>query len=175
MYCDDILETIDNELLERIDNELKSRNSTHLLSGSLSEIAVTRLKVLQRTTLSIVSKISLSMVFKSSNGVGDIWKDNGCFCLLQKQIRIISDISQHFVALNCFKSILETNGIFNYLCNEMIFAFLTEPSMFHIQSWYFFWNMKHRWLCQNHKIETIDNELLETIDNELLETIDNEL
>ena len=107
------------------------------------------------------------MVSKSSNGLGDIWKDNGCFCHFQKTNYNYFWISQHFLTLNCFKSILKTSGIFNYLCNEMIFEFLTEPSLFHIQCCYSFWNMKHRWLCQKHKMETIDNELLETIDNEL--------
>ena len=49
--------------------------------------------------------------------------------LFLTSVRLISDISQHFLTINCFKSILETNGIFNYLCKEIIFVFLTEPSM----------------------------------------------
>ena len=44
----------------------------------------------------------------------------------KKHTRIISIISQHFLTINCFKSILKTNGLFNYFCKEIIFVFLTE-------------------------------------------------
>ena len=63
-------------------------------------------------------------VYKVING-----RTMDTFVTFQKQIRIISDISKHILTLNCFKPILKTNGIFKYICKEVIFVFLTEPSM----------------------------------------------
>ena len=57
------------------------------------------------------------------------YKQTKIFIIFKQQTRIISDISQHFLTINCFKLILKTNGILNYLCKEIIFVFLTEPSM----------------------------------------------
>ena len=51
------------------------------------------------------------------------YKQTKIFIIFKKQTRIISIISQHFLTINCFKSILKTNGIFNYLCKEIIFVF----------------------------------------------------
>ena len=51
------------------------------------------------------------------------YKQTKIFIIFKQQTRIISDISQHFLTINCFKLILKTNGILNYLCKEIIFVF----------------------------------------------------